>query len=478
MTDLMSLLNTLLWESVLTYLLAGVGIYLTLRTRFIQFRHFIHMFSLLKNSRKRDSAGISSFQALCTSLVSRVGAGNMTGIAIALTIGGPGAIFWMWVAAILGMSTSFIECTLAQLYKTKDVNGHYRGGPASYMEKGLGMRWMGVIFSVLLILSFAFVFNAVQANAIAQTSAAAFGFDPLYVGVFLVVVCGLVIFGGIRTIGRVAAIVVPLIASIYLLLTFWIVAHNLERIPDIFMLIMRSAFGLQEAAAGAVGYGIAQAMTQGIQRGLFSNEAGMGSAPNGVASATPYPPHPAAQGYLQMLGVFIDTIVFCSSTATIILISGIVTHPTDVISGIELTQRAFSVTVGEWGSPFFAVAIFFFGFTSIITNYAYAENNLVFLQHNHPARLTLFRLASLGMVMLGTLTELPLVWKMATISISLITITNLTAILLLSGIALKLAKNYDFQRRVGKIPTFDLVDFPELKLHLEPGIWPNSKLRG
>ncbi|MBU3893663.1 alanine/glycine:cation symporter family protein [Serratia rhizosphaerae] len=475
MTDLINFINNILWGSVLIYLLIGAGIYFTIRTRFIQLRHFTHMFSVLKNSNKSDSSGISSFQALCTTLAARVGTGNLTGVAIALTAGGPGAIFWMWVVAFIGMATSFIESTLAQLYKTKDDQGNYRGGPAYYMEKGLGMRWMGVLFSMFLILAFGLVFNAVQANSIAQASAAAFNFNPLYVGIGLVLLSGTVIFGGIRSIARVAEWVVPVMAAAYLLLAFWVLAMNIEQLPAILLLIVKSAFGLQEAAAGAVGYGISQAMTQGVQRGLFSNEAGMGSAPNAAASASPYPPHPASQGYVQMLGVFVDTLVICSATAAIILASGVMDNPTGEISGIELTQRALSSAVGSWGSPFVALAIFFFAFTSIIANYAYAENNLIFLEHNHPARLAIFRCIALGMVMFGALAELPLVWKMADTAMALMAITNLTAILLLSRVAFKLARDYNRQRALGKLPTFDASQYPELKSQLEPGVWDNPQ---
>ncbi|PVZ88938.1 sodium:alanine symporter family protein [Serratia sp. S1B] len=477
MIDLINFINNILWGSVLIYLLLGTGIYFTLRTRFIQIRHFRHMFSLLKNSTKSDSAGISSFQALCTSLAARVGSGNLTGVAIALTAGGPGAIFWMWMVALIGMATSFIESTLAQLYKTKDDQGNYRGGPAYYMEKGLGMRWMGVLFSIFLLIAFGLVFNAVQANSIAMAGAVAFNFKPLYVGIALTLLSGLVIFGGIRSIARVAEKVVPLMATVYLLLAFWIIGENITQMPAILALIVKSAFGLQEAAAGVVGYGVAQAMTQGVQRGLFSNEAGMGSAPNVAASATPYPHHPASQGYMQMFGVFIDTIVICSATAAIILASGALDQSATNISGIDLTQRAMANTLGSWGPAFIAVAIFFFAFTSIIANYAYAENNLIFLERNHPAGLMLFRCVALSMVMYGSLAELPVVWKMADIAMALMAITNLTAILLLSGIALKITKDYNYQRAMGKIPSFDASHYPELASQLEPGIWEKNKPR-
>ncbi|MDH6016997.1 alanine/glycine:cation symporter family protein [Vibrio splendidus] len=474
MTDLINLMNDLLWGSILVYLLVGVGIYFTVRLGFIQFRHFGHMFSVLRNSRKADSAGISSFQALCTSLAARVGTGNMAGVAVALTAGGPGAIFWMWLIAMLGMATSFAESTLAQLYKTRDNDGNYRGGPAYYMEKGLGMRWMGVLFSIFLIIAFGLVFNAVQANAIASAMNTAFDFERGYVGVGIVIISAFVIFGGIRKIARTAEIIVPIMALAYLAIAIYVMLMNIEKVPEVLALIFKSAFGLQEAAAGGLGYAIAQAMINGIKRGLFSNEAGMGSAPNAAASATPYPPHPASQGYVQMLGVFMDTIVICSATVAIILMSGEYV-PHGEVTGIELTQRALTAQVGEWGGIFVAVAIFFFAFTSIIANYSYAETNLIFLEHNNKKGLVLFRIVVLGMVMFGSLATLPTVWALADVSMGLMAIVNLVAIILLSGIVIKLAKDYNRQLDEGKVPTFDADDFPELKAQLEDGIWVNNK---
>ncbi|WP_394150820.1 alanine/glycine:cation symporter family protein [Vibrio maritimus] len=474
MTDVINLMNDLLWGSILVYLLVGVGIYFTVRLGFIQFRHFGHMFSVLKNSRKADTAGISSFQALCTSLAARVGTGNMAGVAVALTAGGPGAIFWMWLIAMLGMATSFAESTLAQLYKTKDDDGNYRGGPAYYMEKGLGMRWMGVLFSIFLIIAFGLVFNAVQANAIANAMNTAFGFDPMIVGVVIVLISAFVIFGGVRKIARTAELIVPVMALAYLVLAFVVMFMNIEKVPEVLAYIFKSAFGLQEAAAGGLGYAIAQAMIQGIKRGLFSNEAGMGSAPNAAASATPYPPHPASQGYVQMLGVFTDTIVICTATVAIILMSGEYV-PHGEVTGIELTQRALSSQVGDWGGIFVAVAIFFFAFTSIIANYSYAETNLIFLEHNHKAGLGVFRIIVLGMVMFGSMATLPMVWALADVSMGLMAIVNLIAIILLSGIVIKLAKDYNQQLKAGKVPTFDANDYPELKSQLEEGIWDNNK---
>lgn len=477
MTELIDNFNNILWSGVLIYLLLGVGIYFTLGTGLIQFRHFGHMFTILKNSNKSDSSGISSFQALCTSLAARVGTGNLTGVAIALTAGGPGAIFWMWLVALIGMATSFAESTLAQLYKTKDDQGNYRGGPSYYMEKGLKMRWMGVLFSIFLIIAFGLVFNSVQANSIAQATAVAFGFNPLYVGIVLAIICGIIIFGGLRSIARVAELVVPIMAIAYLILAFWVMSNNIERLPDVFLLIIKHAFGLQEAVGGVVGYGVAQAMTQGIQRGLFSNEAGMGSAPNAAAAASPYPPHPASQGYVQMLGVFMDTLVICSATAIIIISSGALDSAEATISGIELTQRALSSAVGDWGAIFIAIAIFFFAFTSIIANYAYAESNMVFLENNHTAGLYILRLATLGMVIFGSMAEMPLVWKLADFSMGLMALTNLIAILMLSGIVFKLTKDYNQQRKAGKLPTFDIDAYPDIKKQVEDGIWEKDNLK-
>ncbi|WP_063656592.1 alanine/glycine:cation symporter family protein [Candidatus Arsenophonus triatominarum] len=477
MTELIDNFNNILWSGVLIYLLLGVGIYFTLGTGLIQFRHFGHMFTILKNSNKSDSSGISSFQALCTSLAARVGTGNLTGVAIALTAGGPGAIFWMWLVALIGMATSFAESTLAQLYKTKDDQGNYRGGPAYYMKKGLKMRWMGVLFSIFLIIAFGLVFNSVQANSIAQATAVAFGFNPLYVGIVLAIICGIIIFGGLCSIARVAEFVVPIMAIAYLILAFWVMSNNIERLPDVFLLIIKHAFGLQEAVGGVVGYGVAQAMTQGIQRGLFSNEAGMGSAPNAAASASPYPPHPASQGYVQMLGVFMDTLVICSATAIIIISSGALDSADATISGIGLTQRALSSAVGDWGAIFIAIAISFFAFTSIIANYAYAESNMVFLENNHTAGLYILRLATLGMVIFGSMAEMPLVWKLADLSMGLMALTNLIAILMLSGIAFRLTKDYNQQRKAGKLPTFDIDAYPDIKKQVEDGIWEKDNLK-
>lgn len=477
MTDLvdsfssaLSWLNDILWGAVLIYLLVGVGVYFTVRLKFIQFRHFKYMFSVLKNSRQSDASGISSFQAFCTSLAARVGTGNMAGVAVALTVGGPGAIFWMWLIAMIGMATAFAESTLAQLYKTRGKDGNYVGGPAYYMEKGLGMRWMGILFAIFLIIAFGLVFNAVQSNSIADAMHTAFGFNKAAVGAVLVVLSGFVIFGGIRKIARTAEVLVPIMAIFYLILAVFVILTNLEKVPDALSLIFKSAFGLQEAAAGGMGYAVMNAIKVGVARGLFSNEAGMGSAPNAAAAATPYPPHPASQGYVQMLGVFVDTIIICTATVSIILLSGEYV-PHSEVTGIVLTQNALSAQVGEWGKTFVAIAIFFFAFTSIIANYSYAESNILFIFKKSLHAKNIFRVIVLGMVMFGSLATLPTVWALADASMGLMAIVNLIALILLSGIVFKLARHYNKQLKDGKVPTFDAKDFPELTSQIEKGVW-------
>ena len=472
MENIINSLSDLLWGQ-LVYVLLAVGIYFTLRLGLIQFRHFGHMFSVMKNSTKSDAAGISSFQALCTGLAARVGTGNIAGVAVAIYLGGPGAIFLMWLIAMIGMASAFVESSLAQLYKIKDDEGSYRGGPAYYMEKGLGQRWMGILFSLFLIACFGLAFNGVQANSISAAMLNAFDVPKWITGVGLAMISGIIIFGGLRGIARFSELVVPFMAVAYLLIAAVVVGMNAEKLPDVIMMIVRSAFGVEQAGAGALGYTIAQAMLNGIKRGLFSNEAGMGSAPNTAATASPYPPHPASQGYVQMMGVFIDTIVICTCTAFIVLLSNQYA-PGNGVTGINLTQAALSEHIGNFGNTFIALAVFFFAFTSIVANYAYAENNLVFLEHNHPSRLAIFRLCVLAMVIWGAVADLPIVWTLADISMAFMIITNVIALLLLSNTAIKLAKDYNQQRKEGKLPTFDANQYPELKGKIEPGVWDNN----
>ena len=463
-------LNGLLWGELLVYGLVGAGLYFTIRLGFIQFSQFGHGRKLLAISRRPGKNGLSSFQVFCTSMAARVGAGNMAGVAFAIGVAGPGAVFWMWAIAVLGMATAMIESTLAQVYKVKDVDGQYRGGPSYYMEQGLGQRWMGVLFSVLLIICFGLVFNAVQANTIAGAMTAVFDVDPLYVGILITLFSGVVIMGGLRKVAKVSEFVVPFMALVYIIMAFIVVLINIEELPRVFMLVINSAFGWQEDAGGAIAYSVSQAMQAGIARGLFSNEAGMGSAANIAASASPNPNHPASQGYIQMMGVFFDTIVICTATAAIILLSGDAAGSGE---GIGMTINALTFHVGAWGGAFIAIAILLFCFTSIIANYSYAETNIMFLSGNSKKALPLFRLVVLGMVMFGAMAKIGLVWDLADVSMGLMALVNIVAIMLLSGLAIRVINDYRQQVKEGKDPVFDTSKFPELADQLEEKIWPD-----
>jgi AGCS family alanine or glycine:cation symporter len=462
---IINFLNDIFWGYVLIYGLIAVGVYFTLRLGFVQFVHFGEMFRAVIGSKENDRAGITPFQALCTSLASRVGTGNLAGVAVALYLGGPGAIFWMWVVALVGMATAYAESTLAQLYKIKNENGDYRGGPAFYIAHGLKAPWAGVLFSVCLILAFGLVFNAVQANSIADAMQGAFGFDKLWVGIALAALTGIVIFGGIRSVATVAQYLVPFMAAVYLLVALYVVIINIGEVPDMLGMIVRDAFGL-EAAGG----GIAGAMLNGVKRGLFSNEAGMGSAPNIAAVATPDPHHPSSQGFVQALGVFIDTILVCTATALMILLSGVMV-PGSELTGTPLTQAAMTVHIGDFGHAFIAIAIFFFAFTSIIGNYSYAENAMTFLKLGNVPGLIALRLAAMAMVIWGALETVATVFNAADASMGLMATVNLIAIVLLSGTVAKLTKDYTSQRRAGKTPTFHASDFPELEGKIDHTIW-------
>ena len=463
-----NLINSLLWETVLIYGLVGAGIFFTLRLGFIQISHFGHAVGLMKISRHGAKDGLSSFQVFCTSMAARVGAGNMAGVAVALTTGGPGAIFWMWLIAFLGMATSMVESTLAQVFKVKDEEGQFRGGPSYYMDKGLGQKWMGYLFAVLLIIAFGLVFNAVQANTITGAMSAVFDFDATVVGIVISIASALVIMGGLKKVAKVSEVLVPIMALAYLAVATVVVLMNIEKLPDVFSLIINSAFGWQEAASGGVAFAIAQAMKAGIARGLFSNEAGMGSAANIAASATPNPNHPASQGFIQMFGVFVDTLVICTATAAIILLAGDTGNAGD---GIAITIAALDFHVGAWGGAFIAGSIILFCFTSIIANYSYAETNIMFLSNNKTTFVPLFRACVVAMVMFGAVAKIDIVWALADASMGLMALVNLIALLLLSNIAIKVIKHYKSQCKAGIEPNFIAADFPELKGKTEDGIW-------
>lgn len=467
--------NGLLWGSVLIYLLIGAGLYFTIMTRGVQVRFFGHMFKLLRTSRDSGD-GISSFQALSTSLAARVGTGNLAGVAVAIYFGGPGAIFWMWMTAMVGMATSFIESTLAQAYKADHGDNTFRGGPARYIEHGLGLRWLAVLFSICLIVAFGLAFNSVQANSIAQAMEQAFAVPTWAMGLVLVVVVTPIIFGGLKSIAKVAELVVPLMALLYLILALVVVALNISDFPAAIMTIIRSAFGFEQAAGGAVGYAISQAIMNGIQRGLFSNEAGMGSAPNAAATASTRPNHPAAQGFIQMLGVFLDTLVICTATAAIIIMAGPELLAGEETNGIQLTQMALSSHVGDWGAMFVAVAILLFAFTSVIANYSYGESNIEYLAGRRaPVAVFIYRLAVLAMIMVGSVASLGAIWNFADLSMGMMAIINLVAILMLSPVAFALFRDYEQQLKAGKEPTFDPSKFPKLANKVDPKAWPKKE---
>lgn len=469
MTAIVGFLNTIFWEYILIYGLIGIGLFFTLRLGFIQFRHFGEMARSIVGARKSDKHGISPFQALCTSLASRIGTGNIAGVAVALYLGGAGAIFWMWVVALVGMATAYSESALAQLYKVQDSKGQYRGGPAFYIAKGLKAPWAGVIFAIALILSFGMVFNAVQANSIADAVESAFGVPKIWVGLGVAVLAGMVIFGGLRSIAKFAEYVVPFMAGVYVLMALYVLLVNYDQVPETFMSILRGAFGLEEAAGGAAG-SMTAAMLNGIKRGLFSNEAGMGSAPNVAATATPSPHHPASQGLVQAMGVFIDTILVCTATAIMILMAGVL-EPGSGVTGIQLTQQALEVHIGAAGQYFVAVAILFFAFTSIVANYSYAENALIYLGLGNTAGIAALRIIALAMVVWGAWEAVLTVFNVADASMGLMATINLIAIVLLSGTVAKLTRDYFDQRRRGLEPRFTAQDYPELHDKIDTEIW-------
>lgn len=460
-------LNNIFWGYVLIYGLLAVGVYFTIRLGFIQVVHFREMLRCVTGSDKSDKDGISPFQALTVSLASRVGTGNIAGVAVALTLGGPGAIFWMWVVALLGMATAYAESTLAQLYKTHGPDGMYRGGPAAYISRGLGLPWLAAVFSIALIIAFGLVFNAVQANSIAEAAATATGANKLIVGVAVAALTGVIIFGGIPQIARVAEYVVPFMAGAYLLAAIIVMIMNIDRVPGILSGIVLNALGLQETVGGVAG-AVTAAMLNGVKRGLFSNEAGMGSAPNIAAVATPAPHHPSSQGFVQALGVFIDTILVCTATAVMILLADVI--PSKDLTGVNLTQAALYDHFGSFGPMFVAVAIFFFAFTSIIGNYSYAENAVVYLGGGKTGILVL-RIAVMGMVIWGALQAVATVFNFADASMGLMATINLVAIVFLSGTVVILTRDYLSQRKAGVEPRFHIDKHPDIAPGVNHEIW-------
>ncbi|MCR8893474.1 Na+/alanine symporter [uncultured Bacteroides sp.] len=447
-TELINQANYILWTYILVAMLLGCALWFSFKTRFVQFRMISEMVRLLGDSTAKidgHEKHISSFQAFTISLASRVGTGNLAGVATAITVGGPGAIFWMWVIALLGASSAFVESTLAQLFKVRSKHS-YIGGPAYYMEKGLKKRWMGVIFAILITITFGFAFNSVQSNTICAAFDSAFNIPPIYMGIGITILTIIIIFGGVHWIANVSSILVPIMALGYIILALYIVISNITHLPDIFGIIIKNAFGFEQALGGGIG----AALMQGIKRGLFSNEAGMGSAPN--AAATAHVTHPAKQGFIQALGVFTDTLLICTCTAFIILFSG--KHFNTDLDGIQLTQAALNSQIGNIGSTYIAIAILFFAYSSILGNYYYGEANIRFITKRKEV-IHIYRILVGGMVFFGSIASLKFVWSLADVTMALMAICNLIAIIMLGKYAFRLLDDYLTQKKNGiKSPVF------------------------
>jgi AGCS family alanine or glycine:cation symporter len=467
--ELITQINDVLWGYVLIAALVCCGLWFTWKTRGVQFRMVGEMFRLLtdsatsgtnrKDDRHRTRRHISSFQAFAVSVATRVGTGNLAGVATAIAIGGPGAVFWMWVIALIGSATAFVESTLGQLFKQRHEES-FIGGPAYYIEKGLHRRWLAMLFAVLITLTFGLSYNSIQSNTICGAMYEAFGWNHALVGIVLSVLALVIVFGGIHRIANVSAVMVPLMAVGYFILVLVIIVMNIGLIPHVLKTIVSSAFGLEQTAGGAIGV----TMMTGIKRGLFSNEAGEGSAPNVAATATVS--HPVKQGLIQALGVFTDTLLVCSCTAFVILISGLYDVPE--LNGIALTQAALSSEIGSFGPVFIAVAIFLFAFSSIIGNYYYGEANIRFMTSSRTV-LTVYRVFSGGVVvMFGALASLEIVWNLGDLFMALLTACNLIAIVALGKYAFRLFDDYRKQKRNGiKEPTFHRSQLPEIEKELE-----------
>ena len=459
---MLDLLNDLIWSKLLIVMLIGLGLYFTVASRFVQFRYFSSMFRIFREAFKRQPGQLSSFQALMLSVAGRVGAGNIAGVSVAIMLGGPGAIFWMWVVALVGMATSYFECSLAQLYKRREPDGTYRGGPAFYIQHGLGQRWLGVVVSILLLVTFGFGFNAVQSFTVASSLHDTFGLPTIVSGLILTGVIGVIIFGGIKRIASMADVLVPIMAFSYIGMALVVIGMNLSEVPATFAMIFKAAFGLEPAFAGGIG----AAIMMGVKRGLFSNEAGLGSAPNVAAVAEVK--HPAAQGIVQSLSVFIDTLLVCTSTALIILLSGVY-QPGSEMAGVVLTQTALAAEVGEWGRVFVSIALLLFVFTTLIYNYYLGENALGFFSQKR-GPVVIYRVLVVALVLWGSVQDLGTVFAFADVTMGLLAICNLIALALLFKVGLRLMRDYDAQIKAGvESPVFDPQKFADLDL--DPKVW-------
>jgi len=451
-----------IWSWILVVVLIGIGTVFTLGSRFVQARYFVEMFRVLRQAFHHQPGHVSSFQALALSVAGRVGAGNIAGVAVAITLGGPGAVFWMWIIGLLGMSTSFFECTLAQVFKNNEPDGTYRGGPAYYMTRGLNMRWLAILYSVLLLVTFGMAFVALQSFTATSSLEDAFGIPALWSGIALTAVVGLVIFGGVKRIATVAEVIVPLMAVSYILIALVVLALNIDAVPGALAIIVKGAFGLDPAIGGGIGAAIAM----GARRGLFSNEAGLGSGPNVAAVA--WVPHPVNQGIVQAFSVFIDTVIICSSTAFIIVMSSIyVPGAENAVDGVVMTQAALAEHVGPWGRSFVSVALMLFAFSSILYNYYLGENSLNYFSEENRHLFNGFRAVVLALILWGSLQDLSTVFAFADLTMAFAALANIAALALLVPVAFRIMSDYDRQRRTREYPVFDPKQFPDLDIDHE-----------
>ncbi|MGE6611569.1 MULTISPECIES: alanine/glycine:cation symporter family protein [Peribacillus] len=460
MSDFITALNGVLWSTPVIYILLGVGLVFSILTRFLQVRHIKEMVILMFQG-KSSEAGVSSFQALSIALSGRVGTGNIAGVATAIAFGGPGAVFWMWAIAFIGASSAFVESTLAQIYKVKQ-DGQYRGGPAYYIEKGMGVKWFAVLFAFAALIAMAVLMPGVQSNSIAAGVENAFGINPVITGLAIVLLLGFIIFGGVKRIANAAQIIVPFMALGYILLSVVIVLMNITELPGVISLIFRSAFGMDSAFGGLIGMAVAW----GVKRGIYSNEAGQGTGPHPAAAAEVS--HPAKQGLVQAFSVYIDTLFVCSATAFMILFTGmyntqaengsyIVNNLGDVTPGPGYTQAAIDSVIPGLGAGFVAIALFFFAFTTIMAYYYIAETNIAYLMRKRNSKWAMLalKLIILAASFYGTIRTAELAWALGDAGLGIMVWLNVIAILILAKPALITLKDYEKQKKAGVDPVFN-----------------------
>ncbi|KMK68402.1 sodium:alanine symporter family protein [Puniceibacterium sp. IMCC21224] len=469
--SIFNIINDLTWGWALVPFLVVLGVFFTVASGFVQFRFFKRMFSVLTgNDETSDPTKISAREALFVSVGGRVGGGNIAGVAVAITAGGPGAVFWMWAIALIGMCSALVEATLAQLYKRTSPAGDYRGGPARAIIHGLGenYRWLAVIYAVCLIASFAIGFNAFQGNTVAGAALDSLSIPRIYTGAALAIATGFIVYGGIHRIAKAADIIIPVMALGYIGMALLIILLNITGLPGVIWDIVANAFGFREAVAGGMGAAIAQ----GLRRGLFSNEAGLGSAPN--VAATAYVKHPVSQGITQSFSVFIDTIIICSCTAFVILLGDVYVPGAEGVDGVALTQQSMVSHVGSWAQYFLTLAIFLFSFSSIMYNYYLGENALSFMTEN-PMALHILRIAIIGIVFLGAVAPgATAVFSFSDPMMGILAVVNLLALMMLFPTALRIINDFRSQLAAGIAkPVFDPKKFPDLDT--DHTAWPDAK---